>query len=297
MDGRTNRNKAWEYFIATGAIPADQKNEYVLHHKDPTLKANNPDRYDEWRIEDLVPLTRAEHAAIHHTGKVTSEETKARQSESIGGYYATHEHPNQGKHLKEETRRKISEAHKGRKLTPEQRAKAIAALEEYRAEHPEGTNKGRIFPEEFGQKVSAALKEYYKTHDAVNKGVPCSERAKALISEKLTGRKLSAETRQRMSEAKKGIPSNFTGHHHTPEALKKISEAGKGRKVSEETRAKMAAAQGHPVQQFTLDGAFVAEYISMSDAQKKTGIRNIYRAITTAKTAGGFTWKWKVSRT
>ena len=232
MDGRKNRKKAWEYFITTGAIPADRKNEYVLHHKDTTLKANDRERYDEWRIEDLVPLTRAEHAALHSTGREIPEETRQKMGEKIAEWYATHVHPNQGKHLKEETRRKISEAQKGKKLTSEQRAKAIAALEEYRAEHPGGNNKGRTYPAEFGRKVSAALKEYYKTHDALNKGVPMSEEQKKKLSEKLTGRKLSAETRRRMSEAKKGKPSNFTGHHHTPEALKKISEAGKKRKQS-----------------------------------------------------------------
>lgn len=40
----------------------------VLHHKDPTMRYNNPERYKQWNPEDLVVMTRAEHVKLHHTG-------------------------------------------------------------------------------------------------------------------------------------------------------------------------------------------------------------------------------------
>ena len=38
---------------------------WVLHHKDVDLKKNDPERYNEWRIEDLVPMTKSEHIKYH----------------------------------------------------------------------------------------------------------------------------------------------------------------------------------------------------------------------------------------
>lgn len=57
--------------------------DLVLHHKDPTLKECNPERYYEWRDEDLVVMTRAEHRALHNRlrGPLTAE-TKQKISEN-----------------------------------------------------------------------------------------------------------------------------------------------------------------------------------------------------------------------
>lgn len=37
----------------------------VLHHNDTTLKYRDPERYHEWRVEDLRPLTVPQHASLH----------------------------------------------------------------------------------------------------------------------------------------------------------------------------------------------------------------------------------------
>ena len=60
-----NRKRAYEYF----GLTIGNALGLVLHHKDPDLMVNDIDRYNEWRPEDLVVLTRQEHAAIHHTGR------------------------------------------------------------------------------------------------------------------------------------------------------------------------------------------------------------------------------------
>lgn len=90
--------KAREYFCLK---PGDG---LVLHHKDPTLKYTNPERYDEWRPEDLIVMTKAEHNRLHHKGKKNgpmSEEHKKRIGEA-----------NRGKKRSEETIKKISETRK-----------------------------------------------------------------------------------------------------------------------------------------------------------------------------------------
>lgn len=60
-----NRKRAYEYF----GLSVGNAHGLVLHHKDPNLIVNDIDRYNEWRPEDLIVLTREEHAALHHTGK------------------------------------------------------------------------------------------------------------------------------------------------------------------------------------------------------------------------------------
>ena len=54
------------------------------------------------------------------------------------------------------------------------------------------------------------------------------------------GRKHTAETRRKMSKAHKGEKHHFYGKKHTPESLRKMSEAQKGKKLSDETRKKMS---------------------------------------------------------
>ena len=54
------------------------------------------------------------------------------------------------------------------------------------------------------------------------------------------GKSLSAETRKKFSEVKKGENNPFFGKHHSAETRKKISEANKGKQHSAEARKKMS---------------------------------------------------------
>ena len=53
---------AWKYFEAHGY---ENHDGMVLHHKDVNMKFENPERYVEWRVEDLIPMTRVEHRRLH----------------------------------------------------------------------------------------------------------------------------------------------------------------------------------------------------------------------------------------
>lgn len=155
-----NRVKAAEYF-KLNELNKDNPYAYVMHHKDPSLKHNDIERYIQWNIEDLEVMDFKEHSSLHHKGKTLSEETKRKISESLKGRTS----PNKGKHLipwnkgksgiySEETKRKISEASKGRKHSEEQNRKMseiISNLRWYtngevnvrRRECPEGFRPGR----------------------------------------------------------------------------------------------------------------------------------------------------------
>lgn len=59
----------------------------VLHHKDVTLKKRDPERYAEWRPEDLEPMEKREHISMHnkkphsrkHNKKIGEAVRKARE--------------------------------------------------------------------------------------------------------------------------------------------------------------------------------------------------------------------------
>ena len=155
---RKNWKKAWDYFISIGLIPKDyDKNEYCLHHIDENLKKTDRARYDEWRIEDLVPMLKSEHTSLHHTGNTLTKEQRKKISESLKGHT-----------LSAETRKKISETQKGRK-----NPKTSAGLKEYYKNH---------HPWNFGkhEKIKAkrirgdAFKEYKWFNNGI-KNVRCKE--------------------------------------------------------------------------------------------------------------------------
>lgn len=133
-----NRIKAEEYFIEQGLMPAkeDRTEIWVLHHKDKTLKDTDLERYLEWRVEDLEPMTRSEHIGVHncdrhpdvsgekngmygkHWSPETREKMKNRKSWNKGLTKESDERiqalSNKLKKPKsEETKRKISESLKG----------------------------------------------------------------------------------------------------------------------------------------------------------------------------------------
>lgn len=76
------RRIAREHFFGKGGGKG-----WCLHHKDETLRERDIDRYIQWRIEDLVPMTMCEHSHHHDIGN---------------------KH-NLGHHCSDETKRKISD--------------------------------------------------------------------------------------------------------------------------------------------------------------------------------------------
>ena len=126
------RSKAWKHFYPEGHGKA--KDGYVLHHKDETLLYDNPERYLEWRIEDLVMISLSEHSKLHNAGKhvVFTEEHKnniSKNHHDVSGsknpMYG-HRHTEESKRMmsekqrnrvhqrmSEETKRKLSEKRKG----------------------------------------------------------------------------------------------------------------------------------------------------------------------------------------
>lgn len=94
---------------------------WVLHHKDESLKYKDPERYHQWRIEDLVPMSKSDHRKIHSKGD---------------------KNVNYGKHLSKETKEKLREANLGKCLSEETKEKIGAA---WRGKHWKVINGKRVW--------------------------------------------------------------------------------------------------------------------------------------------------------
>ena len=57
-----NWKKAWEYFERKGYAEHDGM---VLHHLDVNMQTQDPERYNLWLPEDLVPMSKTYHRALH----------------------------------------------------------------------------------------------------------------------------------------------------------------------------------------------------------------------------------------
>ena len=153
------RIKAWE----------DNNIVWVLHHKDLSWKTDDIDRYNEWNIDDLLPMTLSAHAVIHHTGKHRSDETRCKMSKAL-------------KHRKfsDESRKRMSEAHKNIKVSDE--------------------TKQKIRDGNLGKKVSEETKK--KISDTKT-GHTVTEETRRKMSESHKKHVVSEETRRKMSESHK----------------------------------------------------------------------------------------------
>lgn len=74
------------------------------------------------------------------------------------------------------------------------------------------------------------------------KGRQFSEETRRRMSEAKKGKRLSEETKSKLSEALKGRPNGWAGKHRSEETKRKMSEALKGRPKSEETKRKLSEA-------------------------------------------------------
>ena len=92
--------------------------------------------------------------------------------------------------------------------------------------------------------------------------------------------KHSEESKQKMSEAKTGEKAYWYGKHHSEESKQKMSENRPSKLVL----------------QFSKDGELIAEYSSIHEAERHTGLSasNICNCCKgKRKSTGGFIWKYK----
>ena len=215
-------------------------------------------------------------------GVLPSEESRRKMSESHKGKVP----PNKGIPMSEEQKKKLSDSLKGRT----QHNKGIPMSEEQKKKMSE-KNKGKVQPNKGKHHTEESKKKMSESH----KGLQTGEK------HPFFGKHHSEETKKKLSESLKGLQAGekhpMFGKHHTEESKKKISEKQKGKKLSEETRRKMSKAringkQSKKVLQFTLDGEFVREWLSIAECTRNgyNGANICYCCQGKRKSAYGFKW-------
>lgn len=137
-------------------------------------------------------------------------------------------------------------------------------------------------------------------------GYSPSDEVKELVSVKLKGHKVSEETRKKLSESHKGFK-------HSKESIDKMKEAFKNRSKESELYRKnklkehlssltredimtRASKCKKPIIQYNLDGEFIREWESATDAASFYNINkvNITKCcLGKNKTSNGYIWKYK----
>lgn len=136
--------------------------------------------------------------------------------------------------------------------------------------------------------------EAFKGKKNPNFGKIRSKQHSERISKALTGRKLSDETKRKLSE---NHPKSNLGKTMSKETKRRLSKSKIGKKQSEEHRLKSANAANKTVIQYDLDMNFIKEWDSISNAcrelklKSSTGIIGVCK--NKRKTAGGYKWKYK----
>lgn len=131
------------------------------------------------------------------------------------------------------------------------------------------------------------------------KGVPRSEEVKAKIRKTKADNPRIVTEEERLLQSKRmtGQGNPMYGKTHTKEVretLRNLKLGTKNPKLSEINKAKKGKELSYTkrVSQWDLQGNMVAEYISISEAKRITGIGSIICVLRGAqKTAGGFYWK------
>lgn len=139
-------------------------------------EANKGNKNSTGHIPSLESRKKMSKTMMGHS---VSLETREKISKSGKGKHTGEKNPNWGKHPSEETLRRLSESHKGKKLSEETKNKLRII------------NIGKIFSEEHRRNMSLA-----------RKGKP---------NKKLVGRKVSDETKRKISEAQRGGKSYWWG--------------------------------------------------------------------------------------
>lgn len=120
---------------------------------------------------------------------------------------------------------------------------------------------------------------------------------------KIGTKKHTKDSKLKLSKARKGKTLNQKTKDkiYTKERNKKISESLKGRVFSKEHIEKLSKAKTNKLSnsakcilQFSLEGNFIREWSSISEAKKELGRGDIQGCVLgKAKTAGGFIWRYK----
>lgn len=109
-----------------------------------------------------------------------------------------------------------------------------------------------------------------------------------------TKRKLSEISKSMPAETRRKIAKSRMGMKFSQATIEKRRKKLLGHSVAQHVRDAVRKANSKIVCQFDLNGKFIAEYPSVVEAKRQTGLKNIQHAASgITSTSGGFIWKYK----
>ena len=220
--GQRKSSKEWynDGYMGSGKLLKKAKQKYGIKNFEKFLiqhcySKEETDKAEKFWISEYRSRGKAEYniADGGQGGNLGEEVNKKLRGENNGFY---------GKHHSVETRRKLSEAHKGRKFGPlsEETKRKISEAQKGKKHSKERiqknseSHKGQI-PWNKGKKTGSNGSHWYNNGEVSVKAKKCPEGF-------VKGRKLSGETKKKLSEARKG-------KHFSEEHRRKLSETLKGK--------------------------------------------------------------------
>jgi len=167
----------------------------------------------------------------------------------------------------------------GKKHTQETIAKIVESRKKFREANPNHF-------ETYREKLKKSMEKV-----DISSIVKNSEKYKRAVAEGRVGGKAHKDSKP-SEETKQKISNSLKIY---------FNEKGDSNKVNiEKHREAMAKAKGKQIKQYTKEGEFVKEYISINEAGRTSGVKasNIQRVLSNhTKTAGGFIWKYSTKET
>ena len=123
-----------------------------------------------------------------------------------------------------------------------------------------------------------------------------TEETKNIIRLKATGRKLSQEVKQKISQSKMGNKYNL-GRIHSEEVKQSLQYKNRKKgEITPERNKKIKEKLQKPIIQYDLKNNFIKEWVSQTEASQilninQPSISNCLKNL--SKTSGGFIWKFK----
>ena len=253
----SNKNKIEAYKYFWPDLGGKCKKGWCLHHKDPSWKHLDIQRYNEWNVDDLIPMKVIDHIIYHSLLIDRSGENN----------------PMYGRSIKDCMTEEAYALHLMR---------ISISLKKYYETH-DGTMKGKHHTLETKQKLSSSLKKYNETHDR-------SQQIEHL--KEFWDSEEGISKRKELST--KYLGENNPMYGRSIKDCMTEEEYNSWRQNISAANKKSAEKRKKPILQFDKNGNFIREWPSIKDAKEAGYVGHInevchgYR-----KYACGYIWRFK----
>ena len=215
------------YEEANGKIPEGE----IIHHIDGNPLNNN--------LNNLLMVSRSEHNKIHHTGRVCSEETKNKIRNALKGRKCTPEQIR--KNSESQKDKKLSEQHKLNISAPNNTTGYFRVSKVKNKNYKQGFYWVYSYYDENNKPVKISSVDLNKLKNKVlQKDLPWKVIHEVLANETFKLNNMFIEFYNNNKKDINGVNSHMYGKKLSIETRRKISESNKGKVLSEDDKIRLS---------------------------------------------------------